>query len=556
MHLSSLISRAALLLAGDAFKDSAQYGLTPAAILSGLTPGMGFVKWLQELSNGLPCPVSPEEKPLELDTPLGRIRGVSQEGIRIFRGIRYALPTDGPRRFAPPIPAGPWEGVYDATRFGPPVVQPGASDTEDGLFLNIWAPDRSQGSLPVFVFVHGGSYLFGSGALRLYDGTSLARRGILVVTLNYRLNTPGFLPMKTTLDRYGTTGNWGLLDVLCALEWVKENIGAFGGDPDRVTLGGQSAGSFSVSALISAPKAKGLFRQAILQSGGIGSMPMVAPQTGGELRRCLHTADSALRRAGLEDTPEGLESLRAMSPEEVLSLRPEVQNVLPPQATGFWPVFDGGFLPRRPRESLRHGAFNRVRLLFGSTTDEVSFFIPPTLAPAEYETLVKTAFGRHAAEVLARYPAPFFFGVHRLCRNLANASGLRAGMFPYADALAAAGEPVYAYRFDALDPFLRKTAIGAPHAAELKFLFQAPGAMTDDEAAADAEDLQSAWAAFIRTGDPNRGSRLPTRWEPYTPENRRELKLGRGTCMEPVYQRELIDFANRLFDEIEQDEAE
>ncbi len=192
-----------------------------------------------------------------------------------------------------------------------------------------------------------------------------------------------------------------------------------------------------------------------------------------------------------------------------------------------------------------------MKLLFGSTTDEVSFFIPPTLAREEYETLVKTAFGRHAGEVLGRYPAPRFFGVYRLCRALANAAGLRVGMFPYAEALAAAGEPVYAYRFDAVDPFLRHTFIGAPHAAELKYLFRAPTDLKDREAAADAEEMQSAWVAFIKTGDPNQGSCLRARWEPYRPEQRRELKLGRGTAMEPFFQGELIDFINRIYDEME-----
>ena len=314
-----------------------------------------------------------------------------------------------------------------------------------------------------------------------------------------------------------------------------------------MTLGGQSAGAFAVSAMISSPMARGLFRQAILQSGGLGSMPVVAPQTGGDCERNLRLARDVLARVGLEDTREGLRRLRTLSPSEVLALQPEIGDVMPPQAKIFWPVFDGGLLPLRPLAALRAGRANRVRLLFGSTTDEVGFFIPPTVTKEQYRALLRGSLGAQAEEALARYPVNREADAHARCCAFANAAGLRAGMFPYADALAAMGEAVYAYRFDGMDPLLRRTPVGVPHAADLKFVFH----NHLEEELADAVATQNAWVNFIKNGDPNEGAPIGAEWLPYTKETPRELKLGRGSRMEPIYEGELIDFANRVFAEME-----
>ena len=546
MSMSSFVTRAASVFAEDALVSCARYGLVPEAIMAGLTPDFGFPRWLQELSRGDTGTIRPDERPVLLETPSGVLRGTERDGLRIFRGVRYAQETSGARRFAPPEPVPAWDDVYDATRYGSVVVQPGAEETEDGLFLNVWAPAGGEG-LPVFVFVHGGAFLFGAGSLHLYESSRLAASGIVVVTINYRLQSPGFFPSQTTLDLYGTTGNWGLLDVLCALRWVRKHIAAFGGDPQRVTLGGQSAGAFAISAMISSPLARGLFRQAILQSGGLGSMPAAAPQTGGDCARNIRLARTVLAKVGLEDTREGLQRLRELSPSEILALQPELDDIMPPQSKIFWPVFDGGLLPLRPRAALRAGRLNRVRLLFGSTTDEVSFFIPPTATEAQYRTLLRGSLGVRAEEALARYPVNREADAHARCCAFANAAGIRAGMFPYADALAGMGEAVYAYRFDGMDPLLRRTPVGVPHAADLKFVFH----NHLDEALADAVEMQNVWTNFIKHGDPNEGAPISAKWLPYTKEARHEMKLGRGSKMEPIYQGELIDFVSRLFDETE-----
>ena len=557
MRFSSLLTRALQVVAGDSLEMASPYGLTPEALAAGLSLDMGFPKWLRQLASGQPGIIRPDETPVEIDTPAGRLRGVRCEGLRIFRGIRYALPPGGERRFAPPEPVPPWTGVQDATTFGPVVSQPGSGEVEDGLFLNVWTPDEAAGKkLPVFVFVHGGAFLFGSGSLQLYEGSALARTGIVVVTVNYRLHTPGFLPTRTTYEQYGTTGNWGLLDVIAALEWVRDNIAVFGGDPDCVTLGGQSAGAFAVSALISSPRAAGLFQQAILQSGGLGSLPAAAPLTGEHLARNILLAQQAMAAAGIEDTPAGLDALRALSVEEVLSLLPPVSGILPPQAANYWPVADGSVIPFRFRQALRQGRLNRVPLLFGSTTDEVSFFLPPEMTETQYRHLARLTFGARADAVMTRYPVSRGDNARSRCCDLANAAGLRAGMFPFADALAAAGLSVYAYRFDAVDPMLRHSSVGVPHASDIKYVFHG---FTDElraspEALADALFVRDAWTNFVKTGDPNRGTKLPVRWEPYTTGDHRELKIGRGTRMEPIFQDDILRFVNDRFAEAEDDD--
>jgi len=554
MMFASLLTRVLKLAAGDSLDMAAPYGLTPEALAAGLSLDMGFPKWLRQLACGMPGIIHPEEEPVEIGTPRGRLRGTRFGGLRIFRGVRYALPPAGRRRFAPPEPVPSWDGVRDATSFGPVVSQPGSGEEEDGLSLNLWVPDAPAGDrLPVFVFVHGGAFLFGSGSLQLYEGSVLARTGIIVITVNYRLNTPGFLPTRTTYEAYGTTGNWGLLDVIAALEWVRDNIAAFGGDPTRVTLGGQSAGAFAVSALISSPRAAGLFSQAILQSGGLGSLPAAAPQTGGNLERNIRLAQAAMAGVGIEDTPRGMDCLRALSVEEVLALQPAVQGIMPPQAPNFWPVADGGVIPFHYRRMLQQGRLNRVRLLFGSTTDEVSFFLPPEMTEDQYRQLARGTFGEWADALMERYPVGRQAKPRKRCADLANAAGLRAGPFPYADALAAAGMPVFAYRFDAVDPMLRHSSVGVPHASDLKFLFHGfPESLErSEDALAAAVLVRDAWSNFVKTGDPNRGVTISARWSPYVPGAERELKIGRGTAMEPIYQQEIIRFVSGLFAEME-----
>src|SRR5215207_604265 len=207
-------------------------------------------------------------------TPAGTVRGRVRDGVHAFLGIPYAAPPFGPRRFAAPQPAEPWDGVRDALDYGPTVPKPAYTPPYDVLLrepvipgadclnLNVWTPDPGHAGLPVFVWIHGGAFVNGSGAVPVYDGATFARDGVVCVTINYRLGVDGFLQFADD-----GPANRGLLDQVAALRWVQENIAAFGGDPARVTVGGESAGAMSVGCLLAMPSAQGLFGQAVLQSG-------------------------------------------------------------------------------------------------------------------------------------------------------------------------------------------------------------------------------------------------------------------------------------------------
>ncbi len=273
--------------------------------------------------------------------------GPDANGVRGYKGIPYAAPPVGPLRWKPPQPVPAWDGVRPAHAFGPNSVQGVVFDdidptvcgvSEDCLYLNVWTPadPGTAQRLPVMVWIHGGGFAVGSGAEPRYDGARLAARGIVVVTLNHRLNALGFLahPELTAELEHGASGNYGMLDLVAALQWVKRNIGAFGGDPEAVTIAGESAGSMAVSALMASPLAKGLFARAIGQSGA-----MFPSATRGLAR--LAEAEQAglafMRKVGAKSLAE----LRAAPAEAILAAAPGI---------GFWPIVDGWFLPKPPAE--------------------------------------------------------------------------------------------------------------------------------------------------------------------------------------------------------------
>ena len=287
-------------------------------------------------------------------------------GVRCFKGIPYARPPVGDLRWQPPQPAAPWSGVRTADAFGPNAMQGvvfsdidprPAGVSEDCLYLNVWTPAlEAEMPVPVMVWIHGGGFVVGSGAEPRYDGTNLAANGIIVVTLNHRLNALGFLahPELTAESPVQASGNYGLLDLVAALEWVKRNIAAFGGDPDQITIAGESAGSEAVSALMASPLARGLFHRAIGESGALFPTPSRAP-------------------ASLDDAErEGLEFMRKARATSLAELRsmPAKQILAASPGLGFRPVVDGHFLPRSPAAIFAEGAQNDVPLLAGWNKDE------------------------------------------------------------------------------------------------------------------------------------------------------------------------------------------
>jgi para-nitrobenzyl esterase len=316
-----------------------------------------------------------------IETSSGRLEGEDQGDLLVFRGIPFAKPPVGPLRFRPPEPPDRWTGIRDATTFGPgapqganpfemllPLLVPETS--EDCLYLNVFTPD-TFGKRPVLVWIHGGGNVVGTGSERLYDGAELVRRGdVVIVTLNYRLGIFGFLHGKSVAsDTFPTSGNEGLLDQMAALRWVQREITGFGGDPDNVTVFGQSAGCMNIAALMGMPSARGLFHKAILQSSGTASHSLPLEAAGRIFAAILATA-------GL--TPATAGQLREFSGEALLDLQTRVGMV----TGGFFPVIDGEVLPRSTYESIADGETAGIPVVVGTVRDEFSMFMLPDPAIA------------------------------------------------------------------------------------------------------------------------------------------------------------------------------
>ncbi len=462
---------------------------------------------------------------------LGRLRGICQSGILRFSGIPYGRA----QRWHLPEPTEPWSGMRDATRFGPVCPQaPSRLDrllgqgqsmqSEDCLHLNIWTPGLA-GRRPVMVWLHGGAFVFGAGSQSLYDGRLLAAQDVVVVTLNYRLGAFGFVALNQVSDGVlPATGCEGLADQMLALDWVRRNIADFGGDPDNVTLFGESAGAMSIGALLSAPLARGLFHKAILQSGAahIGHAPARAEQVGAALLAALGLERRSAARA-LELPAHAI--LAAQNLVQTSSRRrrlPYRLGTLP-----FQPVVDGRLLPQLPVAAIRAGTAAGIPLLGGTNRDEWKLFtgVNPRLRLMRKEDFRARVmrFGKDAApDLLAAYEGPSAFEQFNAfmtdkvfaepCRRLLEAQSRHA--------------PSFAYRCDWSSRFLGG-AMGACHGIELGFLFGAyrtglPGAFFGQGTNADALSaaLLRSWAAFARSGTPG--------WPTYQPDTRHTMIFGQS----------------------------
>ncbi|MDG9695275.1 carboxylesterase family protein [Streptomyces sp. DH17] len=448
-------------------------------------------------------------------TSAGRIRGQWKGEVAAFMGVPYAAPPFGPRRLLPPEPPQPWTGVRDAFVPGPSAPQPGylpamtglleeaVAPDEDCLNLNAWtpAPGRTGGRLPVMVWIHGGAFRNGSGALPSYDGARLAADGVVCVTLNYRLGAEGFLLLPDS------SSNLGLLDQIAALEWVRDNIAGFGGDPDNVTVFGQSAGAISITALMTMPQAQGLFRRAITQSGaGHHSHPE-------HIARRVTERMAAL--AGAEPTRE---SLAAVPFERLIAADAALGQEIA-QATDLtqWgesvgggttvlPVVDGVTLPQRPIDALADGAGRDIDLLTGTTSDEFRLFLVPLgIGPRITDQVLHgflTGFGLDPVEACKAYAYPGAPPGDQLSEVMTDYA-YRIPALRVAEARAAHGAETFVYEFAWPSPAL-DGALGACHMAEIGFVF---GNLAHPLAGPDApqelsDRVREAWSSFARTGRP------------------------------------------------------
>ena len=461
---------------------------------------------------------------VQVKTDGGMVEGVnaSSPGVRVFRGIPFAAPPLGEWRWRAPQPVRPWKGVLKTTAFGSRCMQaPVFSDmifrdradrpmSEDCLYLNVWTPAKSaEDRLPVMVWFYGGGFQAGSSSEPRYDGENFAKKGILVVSVNYRLGIFGFFshPELTRGAGVHASGNYGLLDQIAGLRWVKQNIAAFGGDPEKVTIAGESAGSLSVCALMASPLAKGLFRGAIGESGAFFGRPPAgsAIETLGETEK---TGVKFAESAGVKD----LAALRAKSAEEVLSAAQKDGSLR------FWPSVDGYVLPNEVATIFAEGRQAQVPLLAGWNGEEASWAVvyakeKPTAAT--FPQQLRTRFDDRAAEILKLYPA----GNDEQARK--SAIDLESDLFivyitwQWLELQNKTGQAkVYGYVFDRTPPAapdtrvngVSPTELGARHACEIEYVFGTLGSQPNPWEAVDfriSEAMVSYWANFTKTGDPN-----------------------------------------------------
>jgi para-nitrobenzyl esterase len=482
---------------------------------------------------------------ITVETTLGKLRGASGGDLHVFRGVPYALAPEGPRRFAPPGALEPWSGVRDATAFGARAIQPATGldlapeigalllratepSREDCLFLNIWTPALGDnGRRPVMVWLHGGAFVVGSGSSPLYDGSNLARReDVVVVTLNHRLGLLGYLYLaELGGPAFADSGNAGMLDIVAALRWVRDNIAAFGGDPRNVTIFGESGGGAKVSVLMAMPAARGLFHKAIVQSGP--AVEMMSPSD------ATSVAHKVMIQLGLD--PQKPEALLALRPEDLLEAQMVILRARDPMAfanrrkLGFNPVVDGRHLPAGPFAPTAPALSADVPMIIGTNKDEMSLFfgLAPWLEglttldlPRFAERLVG---GRAEAVVTAYRRAQPEASPRDLFIALASDLGMRMPSLVMADRkVAQNAAPVYAYLFTWETPALAGR-LKSCHGLEIPFVFEtvekaarftgdSPGRLTL------ARRMSRSWAQFARSGDPSHDG-LPA-WPRYSTERR------------------------------------
>ena len=471
-----------------------------------------FAALVALLALGLPRPGVAADAPMATVVG-GDFRGAETGGVAAFKAIPYAAPPVGALRWRPPEPAPAWSGVRDATKVGAICLQRyNAGDngvgplpaSEDCLTLNVWTPARPHPRLPVMVWIHGGGFVNGSGTAALYDGAALARQGVVVVTLNYRLGRFGFFahPALTAESPNGLLANYGLMDQIAALRWVQDNIAAFGGDPRQVTIFGESAGGIAVNTLMISPAARGLFSKAIVESGaGRSPYPRLARLNTTSQPSAEDRGVAFLKSIGVEARDAA--ALRAI-PAEAIAKAPD-----PSVFDGFGPIIDGRLAPMSVPDAFAQALEAPVPYIVGSNSLE--FPIPAAQVPGALTGMLRLPAPAQAS-LAAAYPDRAAFETHVLSDIIfGEPARYLAGQH------AANGQPTWLYRFSALSPSMRGKLAGAPHASEREYVFDTLAASpwpTGGDDAKVAAATSGYWTTFAKRGDPNGGGR--PKWPAFT----------------------------------------
>jgi para-nitrobenzyl esterase len=496
----------------------------------------------------------------------GAISGLTvgaSNDVRVYKGIPFAAPPISSLRWKAPQPVKSWTGVRACTEFGASCPQPNLLEriygqklgptSEDCLYLNVWtAAAKPTDKLPVMVWIHGGGYTMGSGATPAYDGAALARQGVVLVTINYRLGPFGWLahPQLSKESPHNSSGNYGLLDQIAALEWVRRNIAAFGGDAGRVTIFGESAGAGSVCYLMASPLARGLFHRAIAESGS-------AFGANRHLRESWYGQESAEKLGervvnAMVGNQAGnpITVMRAKSAEDILNgSNVAASSFFSGDGNRFAPIVDGWVIADDPGAVFEAGKQANVPLIVGTNADEGSIFVLslPLNSVEAYHALASRVYGAHADEVLAMYPANDVGEIRSaLSRNITD-SFFVAGARYFAETESKVNNQTFVYHFTHVSADPRRRMLGAFHASEIPYVFltQDGGFGTYDEKDHELARAMSAyWVQFAVSGDPN-GAGRPA-WPKYTAAADEHVEFGDQIMVKTGLRKDAADLFERI----------
>ena len=474
------------------------------------------------------------QQPTPVKVEDGLLQGKFENGLTVYLGIPFAAPPVGNLRWQPPQPAAKWEGVREATKFAPAPMQggnPQSGTSEDCLYLNVWTPTKSTSAkIPVLVWIYGGGFSFGSTCDPMYDGAKLAKKGVVLVSIAYRVGQLGFLahPELSAESPNHVSGNYGLLDQIAGLKWIKKNIAAFGGDPNKVTIFGESAGGISVSMLCASPLAKGLFEGAISESGG--SFGPTRPTTyPGENMKTLKQAEA--------DGEAYMHKLGASSIAELRKM--DAKKFIPSgwAMAGGWPIVDGYVIPGDQHNLYEEGKYNDVPVLIGYNSDEGASF-SHYKTPEDYIADVKKRYGKFADELIKAYPAGTST-VPKTARDLMRDAAFGWPTWSWARLQSETGKSkVFYYYFDQHPDFPKGSpwaGLGSPHGQEVAYVFSHidpnnPHTSKTDVEISDA--MATYWTNFAKYGNPN-GKGVP-HWEAFSNKHPEVMYFSQTPHMGPV----------------------
>lgn len=488
--------------------------------------------------------VAQQPAPVKVDE--GLLQGIHENGLTVYKGIPFAAPPVGELRWRAPQPPAKWDGTKQAVKFAPAPMQggnPPSGKSEDCLYLNVWTPAKSVNEkIPVLVWIYGGGFSFGSTSEPGYSGDKLAQKGVILVSIAYRVGQLGFLthPELSAESPSHSSGNYGLLDQIAALKWIQKNIAAFGGDPNKVTIFGESAGAISVSMLCASPLAKGLFHGAVSQSGGSfgPTRPVTFP---GENMKTLKQAEAEgqtyVQKAGVSSIAE----LRKISADKI----PSGFGM-----AGGWPIIDGYVIPDDQYTLYEAHKYNDVPVLIGYNSDEGASFSPPK-TPQDYIDGVKKRYGKFADDLIKAYPAGENV-VLKTARDLARDAAFGWHTWTWAKLQSKTGKSkVYYYYFDQHPDYPENSpryGYGSPHGQDVAYVFahvDASNTQTSKSDLAISEAMATYWTNFAKYGNPNGGG-LPE-WPAFSNTQQVLMYFNQSPYTGPVPSEESLKVLDNYF---------